>query len=71
MPGTDIISCGTRQGSYVKKSGTSMAVPIVSGIIALLLSKDPSLTPNEVKLQLYRSAAPYRDGSPDKMLGNH
>ena len=56
MPGTDIISCGTRQGSYVKKSGTSMAVPIVSGIIALLLSKDPSLTPNEVKLQLYRSA---------------
>lgn len=50
MPGTDIISCGTRQGSYVKKSGTSMAVPIVSGIIALLLSKDPSLTPNEVKI---------------------
>ena len=63
-PGTDIISCnaffekrGFRyRNAYTKKSGTSMAVPIVSGIIALLLSKDPSLTPNEVKLQLYRSA---------------
>lgn len=56
MPGTDIISCGTRPGTYVRKSGTSMAVPIMSGMIALLLCKYPSMTPNEVKLQLYRSA---------------
>ncbi len=56
MPGTDIISCGTRSGAYVRKSGTSMAVPIVSGMIALLLCKYPAMTPNEVKLQLYRSA---------------
>lgn len=56
MPGTDILSCGTRPGSYVRKSGTSMAVPVLSGMIALLLCKYPALTPNEVKLRLYRSA---------------
>lgn len=56
MPGTDILSCGNRPGSYVRKSGTSMAVPVLSGMIALLLCKYPFLTPNEVKLQLYRSA---------------
>ena len=56
MPGTDIISCGTRPGTYIRKSGTSMAVPVVSGMIALLLCKYPAMMPNEVKLQLYRSA---------------
>lgn len=56
MPGSNIISCGTGPGTYVRKSGTSMSVPIVSGMIALLLSKYPSMMPNEVKMQLYRSA---------------
>lgn len=40
---------------YAVKSGTSMATPIVSGAIALLLSKYPSLTPKEVKLKLKSS----------------
>lgn len=36
-PGTDIVSCSHDHAyGYVKKSGTSMACPIVSGIIALL-----------------------------------
>lgn len=54
-PGHQITSCCHEYMSrvaYVKKSGTSMATPIVSGSIALLLSMNPSLTPKEVKLRL-------------------
>ncbi|MEE1342232.1 MAG: S8 family peptidase [Lachnospiraceae bacterium] len=52
-PGNEINSCGLNLSEYVKKSGTSMATPIVSGAIALLLEKEPNLTPMEVKLRLH------------------
>lgn len=41
---------------YTVKSGTSMATPIVSGAIALLLSKYPDMTNKDVKLKLRDSA---------------
>ncbi len=41
---------------YTIKSGTSMATPVVSGAIALLLSAHPELTNREVKLKLRSSA---------------
>lgn len=41
---------------YTAKSGTSMATPLVSGAIALLLSKYPNMTNKEVKLKLRESA---------------
>lgn len=34
---------------YDEKNGTSMATPIVSGLCALMLSKNPDLTPDEIK----------------------
>lgn len=70
-PGTNIVSCGMTGGNwrtnlsggsrwdgygYVKKSGTSMAAPVVSGAIALLLNKYPFFTPRDVKLRLYERA---------------
>ena len=55
-PGTRITSCDLRDNAYTTKSGTSMATPIVSGAVALLLSKYPNMTPKEVKLKLYRTA---------------
>lgn len=55
VPGTNIISCSIT-GEYVKKSGTSMAAPIVSGCVAILLSKYPQFSPAEVKLRLYERA---------------
>lgn len=41
---------------YAVKSGTSMATPIVTGAIALLLSKYPNMTNKEVKLKLRECA---------------
>lgn len=60
-PGFRIISCSprnkSRQGSYYSiKSGTSMSTPVVSGAIALLLSRYPSMTPREVKIRLKNSS---------------
>lgn len=55
-PGTNIISCGNGGAPYTKKSGTSMAAPIISGAIALLLCKYPRFTPKDVKLRLYERA---------------
>jgi len=55
-PGSGIISCaamGKRNSKlYCIKSGTSMATPIVSGAIAVLLSKYPYLTNVDVKIRL-------------------
>ena len=47
-------SSGTPQ--YMQLSGTSMATPVVSGTIALMLQKDPSLTPDAVKARLMKTA---------------
>ena len=40
----------------MRLSGTSMATPVVSGVAALLLQKTPSLTPDQVKARLMKSA---------------
>ena len=41
---------------YLSLSGTSMAAPIVSGTVALMLQANPSLTPNAVKAILQYTA---------------
>jgi serine protease AprX len=40
---------------YRTMSGTSVSTPIVSGCIALILEKYPSLTPNDIKKLLKKS----------------
>lgn len=55
-PGTNIMSCANRGNGYVKKSGTSMAAPVVSGCIALLLEAYPALDNRDIKLRLYERA---------------
>lgn len=52
-------------GRYFEMSGTSQAAAAVSGVIALILTNDPTLTPDEVKCRIMDSAktAKNSDGS--------
>ena len=55
-PGVDVISLNYANTGYTKMTGTSMAAPCVAGVISLMLSKDPSLTPAEISMILETSA---------------
>lgn len=46
----------SRNFYYAEFSGTSAAAPIASGIVALLLQIDPSLTPSKIKTLLFQTA---------------
>lgn len=46
---------------YTTLSGTSMATPICAGIVAQMLQVDPSLTPDQVKERLMKTAKAYPD----------
>jgi serine protease AprX len=58
-PGVDVRSA-QRDGSYAELSGTSMAGPHVAGLVALLISADPSLAGDVDRLEdvIEQSAAP-------------
>ena len=43
-------------GKYLRLSGTSMATPIVAGAAALMVQKDPTLTPDIIKARMMKSA---------------
>ena len=64
-PGANIISClGVEfrdqdivDKHYLKLSGTSMATPMISGALALLLQKHPNIDPNTAKYLLKQSCS--------------
>ena len=41
---------------YLRLSGTSMATPVVAGTAALLIQQNPSITPDQVKARLMKTA---------------
>ncbi len=68
-PGTDIVSCNARirkagrfyRDGYIAKSGTSMATPVVSGGLALLLQKYPFYSNEQAKQKLLYTAKDLND----------
>ena len=48
-------------GEYFRLSGTSMAAPMVSGAVALLLQDEPHLNPDQVKYRLLNTANKIKD----------
>jgi len=74
-PGHHIVSAfpaGLGEGEYVELSGTSMATPHVSGVMALLLSANPGLTVSEVRAILISTTRrpPHMGELPDNDYGH-
>lgn len=62
-PGVDIKSADySGNNGYTLMSGTSMATPCAAGCMALILSKNPNLTPEEVCQILEETAIPLSEG---------
>lgn len=55
-PGVDVVSLNNANTGYTKKTGTSMAAPCVAGVMCLMISKDNTLTPEEISMILETSA---------------
>jgi subtilisin family serine protease len=51
-------------GRYISIQGTSMATPFVAGMVALLLQREPTLTPEEVQQRLRVTARRDMDTGP-------
>lgn len=69
-PGVDIKSCShTNNNGYTLMSGTSMATPGVAGVMALLLSKNMGLTPEDVCMTLETTALDLGDSGKDNVFG--
>lgn len=65
-PGYQVFSCNSlyrkNRIPYVRKSGTSMATPVVSGAAALFLSKYPGAANVEIKLKLRETCERQHNG---------
>src|SRR4051812_43319007 len=55
----------TMTAPYRRGSGTSMATAVVTGLVAQMISANPTLSPDRVKFMLTRTARP--DASTDRM----
>ncbi len=71
-PGTDIVTWSSNELEYliIQESGTSFAAPLVTGIVALMLSEAPSLTPRQVTTMLRETATDLGPAGRDESSGS-
>ncbi|MBD3350860.1 MAG: S8 family serine peptidase [Candidatus Lokiarchaeota archaeon] len=65
------ISGSEFQSDYIPLSGTSMSCPMVAGAVAILLDAYPELTPEGVRIALYKGAYPPNGRIDNRELGNN
>ena len=65
---TDMTSLVANQ-AYANVTGTSFAAPLVTGVVALLLEREPDLTPAQVKQRLVETADRPVAAPPDPKVG--
>src|SRR5438552_6152644 len=72
-PFPDHVVVAHNGSTYLRLSGTSMATPVVSGAVALLLQAQPSLSPDQVKALVVGATQPFGQDSgmalPDPAAG--
>jgi subtilisin family serine protease len=68
-PGVDILAPAP-ENSYQLTTGTSVAAAEVSGIVALLLERNPKLTPADIRRILTASAKRHGPGQRDDSFGS-
>jgi subtilisin family serine protease len=67
-PGVNMLSATSIRGARLK-SGTSFAVPFVTAAVALLLSQDETLSPEQVREFLRQSARDLGSPGVDEVFG--
>ncbi len=68
-PGSGVVVADLRRGGYARKGGTSFAAPLVSGVCALLLQKNPEWEPDQVLEALRSTALDLGVAGPDTVYG--
>ncbi len=58
-PGVSIYGCSSANSNHISYSGTSQAAPLVAGIAALYMEKNPDKTAQELKADMLASANDY------------
>ena len=72
-PGSEILSTGTSlegAGTYVTRTGTSVATPMVSGAAARLLARDPTLRASQLRAMVVETARDVAPSGIDEQTGH-